>query len=1094
MRVEKKREQSIKKNGFLSFIKNLITRNSVQFFALAVFVLGFFWTGYSIKNNYWTQLYNWDYNSQYVSFYYDYHDIWHTFLRTGQFRLYDATVFLGSDAIGSDSYYGLFDPFVVFMVVFFPKSIIPQMTMIMTFVKVVVAALTMRLYLRYMGIKEGTARIGALAYAFSGYMNFMVGFPSFVSMTAWVPLILLGIEKVIRERKIPTLVWGLFLMGITSFFFLVVICIWGVIYAIWRYFVTIKSRNGLDNLGVILLGIASFAIGIMLSAWTLLPSIRESALSGRTVSVGRAYLDAIIASLKQFKPLDFFKLIFQRVGDNPGRELMGLVSFFYPTGGYKYLPLMQSGYDSWTSSLFVYTPFIILFFVALITSIREKRWHHLVAVALCLYLVFTNLAYFLFYAFSGSGYGRWFIVLIPEIILYGCWGFDRKRDTDKLNWPFLVSTGLALIGTISTYLVTLLVLKGKIFKYGDTGPSYFQSTYLTAMETSASMTLNRSWYLIYQPSLVLVEGLFMTFLGRKKFSWRIIFGFISVEVIIMGNMSFYYGSLWDYKSTYNGGTDNFLKAQDIIKAIQEYDNGFYRIDNDLSGGTKNFASAAGYNGTSTFHSLLNFDVESYAQMSHMAAVKGYITAYGQQIYNTGWSAFYKSKLAQQDRNLGIRYYIVKTDGYGKWQSMDNGLNVGYNVPFGYEYRPELSAKGTLVFENTLMPRLGYAVDSGLLYRLNATGVGYYNDFFTGKSTSIGPTGSAKTIEEWRRNNYVFSNGAVFEDDAKLPDFLNINENPISPYQSDMAMDVKTYYPDGASSYEGGNFVTTTYTTSSKDLFLPSSSGSSAGKGPHYFIEDYTGTVSTLSTVSVPRDTGKIVLTPKEGEYFNDDKDGCYIELYYPSSEKTRVYMFGDVYSNHGVKLAENQLLNFEYHAIADQISGWGSGNQGHSGLYGFYAKGKVKEIVFCSPRGSNNVTFPRSQVRLYVRNYSSIMDEINRNMADSLQNVRKKDENSFSFTTCYSGQRVVVTQIGYDAGWRLKAKVDGKWKSINTYKLDGGFVGFIAPEGDVSYYLSYRTPYLDEGIGVAVIGLMAYASIIISKKILDKRHRPLEKE
>ena len=69
------------------------------------------WMAYGLINNSFTQFYPWtDYFGQYVTMTFYYHDVWHTFFKTGYFELYSPNTYLGSDNIGSNSYYGLFDP------------------------------------------------------------------------------------------------------------------------------------------------------------------------------------------------------------------------------------------------------------------------------------------------------------------------------------------------------------------------------------------------------------------------------------------------------------------------------------------------------------------------------------------------------------------------------------------------------------------------------------------------------------------------------------------------------------------------------------------------------------------------------------------------------------------------------------------------------------------------------------------------------------------------------------------------------------------------------------------------------------------------
>ena len=181
------KEKPAKTGWFREKCGFLFRIDSLFYFGLLCAVTALLWTVYSVVTNSFTQMFNWDYAWQYVPFAYDYYDAWHVFFATGRFPLYDARVWIGTDAIGSGSYYGLFDPF-VFTINFFPRAWIPQTYFLSTVFRITVGCFLMRAYLKYMGIKEWTARVGALAYSLSGYATFMAGFASFVSATSLLTL------------------------------------------------------------------------------------------------------------------------------------------------------------------------------------------------------------------------------------------------------------------------------------------------------------------------------------------------------------------------------------------------------------------------------------------------------------------------------------------------------------------------------------------------------------------------------------------------------------------------------------------------------------------------------------------------------------------------------------------------------------------------------------------------------------------------------------------------------------------------------------------------------------------------------------------
>lgn len=1069
----------------------LFNWQSLFYFGTFVILLSIAWAFWMLYSNSFTMLMGWDYSWQFVPFAYNYWDQWHLFFRTGQFPLYDSKIFLGTDNIGSNSYYGLFDPFIVGMA-FFPRNWIPQMFAVMAIAKITFSVFFMRGYLRYMGISEWPARLGSLALGFSGFMNFMVGFPNVVSAIVYVPLILWGIEKVLKERKIGLLVLGLFLEGITSFFYLVVLCIWGVLYALWRFFWTIKTRNKNENIQVMLLGVAGFAIGLCLCAWTILPSIRESSLSGRTSSIGTAYLHSIINSLKSHDFASFFGLIFEEVGDEPSRELMGLISFFYPSGGYLKLPLVQTGgYDAWTASIFCYTPFIILFFTGILQSIRLRRFDHLLAVLLCSYLLFTNFAYFFFYAFSGNGYGRWFLVLVPAIIYYGCWAFERTKESSK--WFYLAGSGLALAGTIIAYFAIYWLVEGKTWT-NIHGLTYWQSTIKLPNEVTGSS--NAIWYVYFQAIFIIAEGAILLAGHAKKWAPHALMAFLALEIVIAGNVSSAnYISIFSYEKSFFGGPSHFQTQLAMANAINDGDSSFFRtyFDRDLGSGLeeKDFQSGVGLNAASSFHSLMNFDVEDFALMNQMKGHGSYGTTYGDEKYfNASWSGYYANKRHATDTILGYRYYISKND-YGAWVDW-----AGENVPFGAnemeDYSADRSRYRVYRIDEAWVPNLGYAVDDSKLYRIGKDKeVEYITSYYEGYSGYAGLLDLVKAEE-------TYLTGAIFEDDAVLPEGFATQEDVVIENDSD----VQNAYGIKRLRY-GRGLAGKVYTTEHGNYLFPASSTSV--EDISYFLEEGKAAITTNVDADITRDTGHIVFTSSDGEYLSDDPNGCYMEIQYWNSEaRPRVFVIGDTFDENGNLEKQNQLLCFEYCAFNQAYRSDSRYYSGSSSSFGIYAKGgKAKYLCFLfpGPDTATPIKFNSSRLSVYIKDYQTLYDEAKTRSAGALQNV-VKGVNSFTFDTNYSADeypngRIVVTSLGYDAGWQVEGVINGAKKKLPTYKLDGGLVGFYAPSGEVSYTLYYQTPYLNAGVALATIGfasLFGISAYSFFRSVKKRREASLQEE
>lgn len=1090
--LEELRKKSFDWRGFFrekfAFIFN---PKSLFYFSLLILFFGILWMGLAVFTNSFSVLYGWDYTSQYVMMGYNFWDTWHNFFKTGYFELYSTGTFLGTDNIGSNSYYGLFDPFLVVSCLIFPRAWMPQIYVIATLFKCLAAALALRYYLKYMGVSEGSSRLGAVVFAFSGYINFFAGFPTYLSMAFTLPLILVGIEQVLKEKRITSLVIGLCFCGTISFFFLIVFCFFGVLYAGWRYFQTIKKRKLPDNFIVIGIGVLGFVLGIGMSAWTLLPSIRETSLSGRTMSVGMAYLNALTSSLKGLDIATFFKLMFEPVGLNSGRELQGLIGFFYPTCNYMWLPLAKGSfgggtynYDSWTSSLFVYTPMIILFFTAMYGSITRKKWSHLAAIAIGLYMVFTNFSYYFFYAFAGDGYGRWYIILIPVILYYACQELDRLKGEKKWVLPAGTFTAAAL--TMFTFLITVLVLKDKTIEYVNID-GYIKDHYeVPGTVVFRGATISLMWLVIYQIVLVVGEGIVFLYFHNHKHFKKVLLGFISIELIVSGNISFIYGYMTPYRNFLNG-QGYYQETTQVFDRLKDIDNSYYRSYTDSVIDT-NSNMVFGYNGTSTFHSLFNYDLSDLARYSYITNNEGIREAYGQEIINKSWSSYYGNKRFGFDNALGTKYYVIRGEGYIKGYD-----DFTPNVPFGSEL--VFSTDNYRVYENPYSDIIGFghAVDN--LYQ-----EGLEKDSSTRNSSDFfhNYAGSNATMEIMRNEN-VYLTGGIVEDDMVNIILEDLNLDNPNNYAVQEAPNRSLSYLKMEKVLKNLRYVETVHNDELQYGFFCVNDEKGINWDPTYFLDhlddpnvvvkDETYSNSTSNGTKVARDFGKVISYPRSGwgEYFNDDPNGAYFVLdfssYTNNSQATsfsvapRIYFVGDKFDEEGNMTEENVLLSYEWYSLNNWITRKVNGS---GGSFGFYPEGRVKYIIACYKGNSGTISY--RDFTSYMMERSDLETLVAPFTGDNyaLKNVKYWTDN-FTFDTDFTERRLVTTSLGYDAGWQLTATdSEGLTQKVNTYRLNGGFLGFVAPQGDFSYHLTYMTPSLKEGAAIAMVcigGFIAFQGI-----------------
>lgn len=140
-------------------------------------------------------LYFGDYNAQQIPFYEHCVQMVHD----GNFG-WDWMTDLGSNFIGSYSYYLLGSPYFWFMCLF-PATWAPYLMAPMFVAKFVTAALFSFAYIRRFVRDQHYAVIGALLYSFSGFGIYNIFFNQFHEVIAFFPLLLIGIEELVQNNR-----------------------------------------------------------------------------------------------------------------------------------------------------------------------------------------------------------------------------------------------------------------------------------------------------------------------------------------------------------------------------------------------------------------------------------------------------------------------------------------------------------------------------------------------------------------------------------------------------------------------------------------------------------------------------------------------------------------------------------------------------------------------------------------------------------------------------------------------------------------------------------------------------------------------------
>ena len=189
----------------------------------------------------------------------------------------------GMDAMTTLSYYGYTDPLSL-LAAFFPVQNTETAYILTDLLRMYLAGVCFGLYARKVGAKEHWAvAAAALVYVFCGYFLRQIGrHPYFLNGALYLPLLLLGVERILQDRR-----WLMFtlvtaLMMIVNFYFAYMNTVAAIVYIVVRLIARIRERGVPESAkdGFLLLG--AYLLGAALSAVVFLPVAKLFFSSSRT--------------------------------------------------------------------------------------------------------------------------------------------------------------------------------------------------------------------------------------------------------------------------------------------------------------------------------------------------------------------------------------------------------------------------------------------------------------------------------------------------------------------------------------------------------------------------------------------------------------------------------------------------------------------------------------------------------------------------------------------------------------------------------------------------------------------------------------------
>ena len=1155
-------EKHLLQSKFKEKFAFLYDRHSFFYYVLILILVGLGFFGYALITEKFTTPFSGDFAQQYYAFEYNFYDDWWTFFKTGHFPFYDSNTFLGADNVISNTYYGLFSPF-TFPILLFPRSFVPQAMAFMSIAKLVTGALLFRLYVKYMGASETSARIFSIAYAFMGWTAYYLWFNNFTEVLAFFPLILFGIEKIIRQKQIWFCSLGFFLMGLGNYFFLLTFGMFGVIYAGFRFFQTFKQRKLVDHILVIVLGFAGFALGYLLCAAVMVPAVIGSFGISRT-STSTLYLDALKGALAAKDYGKVSEIVFtwwhpwvvsgyKKPADFEFIAYYPLVSYFYPTLSCRYVNIIPCHiFENAGSSIFFFTPCIIMFGGCLYRSFKNMKISHFIAIAICVTCLFVPFFYFLSGAFTNN-YGRWEIIVPALGLMYIALNFDHRHEIPR--WTILVSGLLALTTMILLYFKAEELIEK--FKE-DTSRS---QAYLYPLTEDDQIAV-----VFYETILCGIETFVLAGFWKKKYLNTIVRLFIIGEAIVMGTVVANQHYLQSIDDDVNTGLESLSYQTALLDKIKKEDSSFFRMYSSVTDESHvNMPEAADFNGMTTFHTFYNNKVDDFIHMANMLT------------YEESWSSHYMFKHQYLESFLGVKYYMTRdtdTEYYNETGTIEPGdfpatyiseptkytfgrVNVdvynaksdadkiyinagGYIVNsdklllsslkfydlngelrvFGsdnpntfvdeienedgyfyledYKYFKVINDSDEVVTASTISILTNHVYDPNVplnfslhMYDEEHGFRVYKNDYHIDFGISYDTLyykhrnperpvenqfySSYQSIAEYLRNEEVFLNGVILNDE-------DVNE--IKANYSDAFTII-----DEAPALEMDSFVSELKAVYSPYRIVKDEEGEEQVHDVYFDPMDPTRDLKPefITTAKTRKDKDKIpvntyqmlYLPPDGAPTFPCGTDGSYFVIDYP------------VRGGMGDNNACVWLIDEDDKVITFDECRYTNSDINFVGR-GLYSKVPVSKIIVC-PLGDKAYL---SDVNVYYSPYEKVKENLVKAGDNGIKDLTRK-VNDFTFNTNYEKDKFITTQLAFTGGWKVKATLEnGEVVYPKVYNAQGGFAGFVAPKGKVSYEITYMTPdFVKWGlVSVAAfigLGAITATTVIIQRKKKEKREDSL---
>lgn len=593
-------------------------------------------------------LYYGDYNAQQIGFYEHCVEM----VRSGDFA-WDWNTDLGSNFIGSYSYYMLGSPFFWIMCAF-PSSWAPYLMGPMFIVKYVFAAVIAYAYIKRFVKHQNYAVMGALLYAFCGFQIYNTFFNQFHECVALFPLLLLGMEELVQNNRRGLFAFAVAINAMCNYYMFAGQVVFCIIYFLFR-FSQRSFKLTWNKFGAL---VFEAVLGAMLAMAIFIPAALCIFDNSRVGS----YLD-IKNALFWKKDGGFY---WQRYGH--------IIShFFFPPDIPSRVNMFYGHTERW-ASISAYLPIFGLSGVFAFFATRKKRtWLKFLIIALMIASVFPALNC-MFYMFNSSYYARWFYMMILMMVLGTVVMLDDDSVKNDRKWRGGI---IAYLAGCAAFIIPL----GLMFTDNTDTPSVDYSL-------GGRMPKVERFWITIAITLVSIGILWYLF---KKFRRTPVFEkacLVSMSAIIV-----VYSVVHITQGKQHSHSSDFMVDQVVegeVKLELAEDN-FFRIDFYRDGSSSPFDNLGlywGYPSIECFHTVVSGSIMDFYPkigVGRTVGSRAETKYYGLRAFTSVKYSFVKQNTKTNSKTFyGFSYYDTQ-NGY------DIYVNENY-LPMGFSYTEFITQK------------------------------------------------------------------------------------------------------------------------------------------------------------------------------------------------------------------------------------------------------------------------------------------------------------------------------------------------------------------------------------------------------------------